>query len=550
MRDVDARGRIIKQRLAEETEQKIIAERRKADERERGTLNEKTRERVKAFVTLMNQARYEEGYKESLILQQEHISKGLPVPIESTAAYNMALTATNLRELQELKRIREERFLLTMMQVEKSHVPYPDEPPVHFPPATVWKQLSDFRKDHYDGSGLGPQTPERTKALSKALSKVVDIERPINASLKDVLEFLSDRFDLTIIVDPVAFKNSDPPLENVEETAVKLPKLPGVTLSTVLRLILSPIGGTYLVRRDYIEITTAKEAIKEKAVRAYEVADLVIPIPNSVNQTGLQQNLSVLGGAFSFGNAGSPFTQFTGIGGLGALGGVGGLGALGLGGVGALGAGALGGGGRGAGGIGAGGFLGGQGGFGGGGNNQGFGGGVTGFGGGQLGQFGNLGGQFGLQGGDQSAILVKLITDVVARGEWARVGPQVQNQIGAPQGAMMEEEDPAVVPATELNSLGYYPPARALVVRATSRVHTRLGGGLLNPRAGGGMMGQLPNGARDVLVFGGPNDDRPKLEDMPKKDAVAKLDPKKEYENGKPNRIIKAKDWQDAFAKE
>ena len=46
-----------------------------------------------------------------------------------------------------------------MMQVEKSHVPYPDEPPVHFPPATVWKQLSDYRKARYDGSGLGPDTP-------------------------------------------------------------------------------------------------------------------------------------------------------------------------------------------------------------------------------------------------------------------------------------------------------------------------------------------------------------------------------------------------------
>src|SRR5205823_11427098 len=104
-----------------ETELKIVAERRNAARREAETLIEKTRERVKAFVTLMDQARYEEAYKESLILQQEHISKGLPIPVEATASYAMALTATNLRELQELRRIREERFLLTMMQVEKSH---------------------------------------------------------------------------------------------------------------------------------------------------------------------------------------------------------------------------------------------------------------------------------------------------------------------------------------------------------------------------------------------------------------------------------------------
>ena len=167
MRDVDARGRIIKQRLAEETEQRIIAERQKALEAERYSLQEKTRERVKAFVQLMNQARHEEGYKEAIILAQEYRSKGMPIPIEGTAAYAMGLTASTLRELQELKRIREERFLLTMMQVEKSHVPYPDEPPVHFPPATVWKQLSTsagpLRR-------VGPRTanPERRRSADRS----------------------------------------------------------------------------------------------------------------------------------------------------------------------------------------------------------------------------------------------------------------------------------------------------------------------------------------------------------------------------------------------
>src|SRR5262249_48288820 len=39
---------------------------------------------------------------------------------------------------------------------------------------------------------------------------------------------------------------------------------------------------------------------------------------------------------------------------------------------------------------------------------------------------------------------------------------------------------------------GYYPPARALVVKGTSRYHTDLGGGLLTPR-GAGNVGVMPN---------------------------------------------------------
>ncbi|MBP3958014.1 hypothetical protein J8F10_22390 [Gemmata sp. G18] len=69
---------------------------------------------------------------------------------------------------------------------------------------------------------------------------------------------------------------------------------------------------------------------------------------------------------------------------------------------------------------------------------------------GQLGQFRNLGGQFGLQGGDQSQLLMKLIFETVAKGEWANI-PNTQPMPG------MGEDDVPTVRAELLNSLGYYP---------------------------------------------------------------------------------------------
>ena len=84
-------------------------------------------------------------------------------------------------------------------------------------------------------------------------------------------------------------------------------------------------------------------------------------------------------------------------------------------------------------------------------------------GGGQLGQFGNLGGQFGIQGGDQSQLLLSLIVETVAKGEWA----QAPNAAADPG---MDMELPQLT-QKQLNSLGYYPPARALIIRGTSRYH-------------------------------------------------------------------------------
>jgi tetratricopeptide (TPR) repeat protein len=274
---------------------------------------------------------------------------------------------------------------------------------------------------------------------------------------------------------------------------------------------LAQVNGTLLIRRDYIEVTTPIRQVAEKTIRVYPVADLVIPIPNGINQQAVNQSIqnSILGLQF----AALAQNPLLGLGGLGGgalgLGGVGlglGLGGLGFGGLGAGGLGALGGlgGGLGAGGGGVGqlgGFNGVQGGM----VNLGVGGGVAGFAGfgGQLGQFGNLGGQFGLQGGDQSMILVTLIRQVIGTpDDWAPLGA-FQRPIGPP-GQQPEDEDQDPATRRTSNAVGYYPPSRALVVKGTSRVQDRLSGGILNPRApAGGGMGRLdPQNRDDALAKG------------------------------------------------
>ena len=130
-------------------------------------------------------------------------------------------------------------------------------------------------------------------------------------SLKESLEYITDRYDLPLIIDTNAFKVADPTVE-VESQTIKT-KLKGVSLATALRMILAQVGGTYIIRRDYVEVTTPAFAVAEKVIRVFPVADLVIPIPNSVNQQGLQQNLQLLGNTVAAGS-------FNGIQGNGANG--------------------------------------------------------------------------------------------------------------------------------------------------------------------------------------------------------------------------------------
>jgi tetratricopeptide (TPR) repeat protein len=477
---------------------------------------DRIRERLRVFHNLMDQAREEEATLRAQDLRQDLIDEGVQVPPAVTAAYRQALTGHHIRELRELRRISEQRWMLTLMQVDRSHMPFPDEPPVQFPPAATWKKLTEMRKARYESSGFGAETPKRLIQLRNRLGDIVDFEGfdDPKLTLEGALEYLNDRYELNFEVLEPAFRDAGYAEKSVldEPIATKpIPKMFKVTLAAVLRKILSRITtppgheATYLIRRDHIEITTANFATAEKSVRVYPVADLVIPIPNSVNTQSVTNQATLFGFGGAQGTFGG-FGQFGagGLGALGALGALGGglqfgaLGALGgglqLGAIGALGGGlqlgAIGalGGGLQLGALGAlgavgqlgvagqAGFGGMQGGFGG----QGFIGGGMNLGGmGQLGQFGNLGGQFGLQGGTQDQILILLIRQVVGTPkDWMPLG--AFQQIGIPQQPGGNEE---LGNNPEGNAVGFFPPAMALVVKGTSRIHLRSQSPLTAPGA-------------------------------------------------------------------
>jgi tetratricopeptide (TPR) repeat protein len=489
--------------------------------------------RMRVYHNLMDQAREQAAYRQAQSIRKDLIDQGLTVPPAVTAGYAVALAGYHLREEQELRRIRQERWLATLLEVERSHIPFPDEPPVEYPPAATWKALSEMRKGRYESATFGADLPERGVRLRQQLQQEIDYQglEDNRATLSDALDQLSKRYGLTFDINDKAFEMDQ--LKDVARQAIADPTpIPPMrtTLSTVLRKILrrvpAPSGTTYLIRRDVIEITTGTFAAAEKTVRVYPVADVVYPIPKSYNP------LQLMGSATIFGLSAGALGGFAGIGGLQGMGGRGGamglagiagaggmVGLAGMGGLGGLGGigGIAGLGGAGFQNLGAGGG-GGAGGFQGnfqGAANQGFGG-VIGFGGQQLGQFGNLGGQFGLQGGNQAQMLIVLIREVVGRPkDWAinfdpvtgqPVNP-LDDQMNAPEGLNQEN-----------NQLGYFPPAEALVVKGSSTIHTRPSNLIINPNA----VAALPRRDPKIRVAGAA-EERPDLD--PKKvwqDALAK----------------------------
>lgn len=92
-----------------------------------------------------------------------------------------------------------------------------------------------------------PQTPAFGQDEVKAkLDKRIDIDKPIEATLKDITEFLADRFDVRIVFDKNAFAQAK--VQDPATTKVRLPKMPNAMLDSILRISLAQAKSVYEIR--------------------------------------------------------------------------------------------------------------------------------------------------------------------------------------------------------------------------------------------------------------------------------------------------------------
>jgi hypothetical protein len=97
--------------------------------------------------------------------------------------------------------------------------------------------------------------------LVAKLNEIVDVQKEIdNTPLKDVLSFLSDKYGVAFIVNVQAF-DRDNANRTVEDSPLRLQRMPGVSLRTTLRYVLGQVQGHVLVRNDHLEIVSLNEAM-------------------------------------------------------------------------------------------------------------------------------------------------------------------------------------------------------------------------------------------------------------------------------------------------
>jgi hypothetical protein len=208
---------------------------------------------------------WEQG--ESVAREAIHLNPGNGPATQ--ALYN-AEAGGQLNKAYRLRNLRADRLLEALYLVELAHVPFPDEPPIEWPNAQVWRALTERRKKW-------AQTDLRVESKNEArISEALDqpVEFTIEPQpLKDAIDFISTRYTIPIILDAKALEDASIDTS----TEVKMP-ISGMKLRNMLKLLLEqlPTPLTYVVEDEVMKITTVEKANEKLTIRMYPVGDLVL----------------------------------------------------------------------------------------------------------------------------------------------------------------------------------------------------------------------------------------------------------------------------------
>lgn len=216
----------------------------------------------------------------------------------------------------ERTRYEKRRALVeSYMSIERSSIPTSDDPPISYPEADFWRDIT-ARREKYKSVDL-----RETGSAEALINKRLDEEISFNLNqnkLEDIVEQIRTEKRIEVQLDRMALE------EAAFDTATPIDKvILNTKLRSALRLVLNDLGLSYVIENDVLLITTKTAQENKQVVKVYPVADLVVPITN-----GGGINPFALGGGFGGGGPGA----FGGGGGNGQGQGINGFGGAGAGG--------------------------------------------------------------------------------------------------------------------------------------------------------------------------------------------------------------------------
>lgn len=283
----DARKRLLTMIDREITEHQLYMSQNKAaidqNSRNRQIKEEISREQEEKYKVDQQIASLIETYNDLMdkgeFMQAEVVAKQVKaLSPDSEIGSLLSNAARNKRrdgEYGTIKTMKEEGFVDTMIDVDRSAIPVSDENAYQFPKG--WKDLSRRR--------LESQVRESRRGMSPAEIAIWEkLKQPIMVNfnarpLTEVAKTLESMTGVPIVIDPsVSLEGITP-----ESTIITLDLPSQIQFRSALALILNSRNLDFQVANEVLSITSTRNNSKSNKTYTYSVKDLVLPIPNFIN---------------------------------------------------------------------------------------------------------------------------------------------------------------------------------------------------------------------------------------------------------------------------
>ncbi len=253
-------------------------------------------ERIAVLVDEFNQLRDEQRYHEMEIVAQR-LNELAPDELVVQQIMNQSKFIRRSFMNRMLQDEKEGAVFNTLYAVEDSAIPFDDNNPIVYD--ENWPELSRRRRERFSEGGR--QRTPRELEIERTLRKPVLLEYT-GVPLASVISGLSELAGVNIHLDPLGLSeegiSSDSPITiNLNQE---------ISLESALNLILTPLRLGYVIEDEVLKVTS--EHLREGNIKpvVYDVADLVIPIPNFTpsSNMGLQAMINDAHAAMGYGGGG------------------------------------------------------------------------------------------------------------------------------------------------------------------------------------------------------------------------------------------------------
>jgi general secretion pathway protein D len=221
---------------------------------------------VEQFNQLMDQQRWAEA--DALVKQAQNLDPDNEEPVVRQLVW-MNQFRRNWTLGEQIRDDKAEGLEAAMRSVEDSSIPFNDNRPRIF--HKEWRALQQRRGAPRMDRRRSPKEIEIEQKLKSPVSLQFT-----KAPLQEVVDYLSKVTDVNMHLDPTGLAAS-----GVEpNTPVTINLQQEISLRSALQLILDPLRLSWVIKEEVLKITSSDLRDEEVYTITYDVADLVIPIPN------------------------------------------------------------------------------------------------------------------------------------------------------------------------------------------------------------------------------------------------------------------------------